>query len=69
MIGPVQASELLELQPKARITGDMHYKAFEMHQRVLIAGQLCPAAELLDAKPPLKLASNSRWPEFPSGLQ
>lgn len=60
VVGPVHASELLELQPKARITGDVHYKALEMHQGALIAGQMCPAAELLDAKPPLKLASNSR---------
>lgn len=32
VVGPVHASELLELQPKARITGDVHYKALEMHQ-------------------------------------
>lgn len=69
VVGPVHASELLELQPKARIAGDVIYKALEMHQGALIAGQICPAAERLDAKPPLKLASNSRWPEFPSGLQ
>lgn len=57
--GPVHASELLELQPKARITGDVHYKALEMHQGATIAGQMSPAAEaLLEAKPTLKLASN-----------
>ena len=30
--GPVHARELLELQPKARIEGDVYYKALEMHQ-------------------------------------
>jgi cytoskeletal protein CcmA (bactofilin family) len=30
--GPVHAHELLELQPKARIEGDVYYKALEMHQ-------------------------------------
>lgn len=57
--GPVHARELLELQPKARIEGDVHYKALEMHQGAVIAGQLCPmtGAEE-DRKPTLKLAAN-----------
>jgi cytoskeletal protein CcmA (bactofilin family) len=58
--GPVHAKELLELQPTARITGDVHYKALEMHQGATIAGQMFPAAELVEEKPPLKLASNSQ---------
>lgn len=57
--GPVHAKELLELQPKARITGNVHYKALEMHQGATIAGQMCPAAQLVEEKPPLKLASNA----------
>lgn len=58
--GPVHAGELLELQPGARITGSVHYKALEMHQGAVIAGQLCPTATLLlDGKPTLKLASNA----------
>lgn len=60
VVGPVHAGELLELQPKARITGDVHYKALEMHQGATIAGQMSPTAEaLLEAKPTLKLASNA----------
>ncbi len=53
--GPVHARELLELQPKARIEGDVNYKALEMHQGAMITGQLRP----LDAeeKPLLKLAT------------
>ena len=40
IIGPVHSSELLELQPKARITGDVFYKALEMHGGALVAGKL-----------------------------
>ena len=60
VMGPVHAAELLELQPKAKITGDVHYKALEMHQGAMIAGQMCPATVLVEEKPPLKLASNGQ---------
>lgn len=40
IIGPVFSTELLELQPRARITGDVHYKALEMHGGALVAGKL-----------------------------
>ena len=40
--GPVNAKELLELQPKARIEGDVCYKALEMHQGAIISGLLRP---------------------------
>ena len=55
--GAVFARELLELQPKARIEGDVHYRALEMHQGAVIAGQLQPMEAALDEKPLLKLAS------------
>ena len=45
--------------PKAQITGNVHYKALEMHQGAVIAGQLFPTAVLVEEKPPLKLASNN----------
>jgi cytoskeletal protein CcmA (bactofilin family) len=57
--GPVYANELLELQPKARIEGDVHYKALEMHQGATISGQLHPMLGLGDEKPTLKLAANN----------
>jgi len=57
--GPVFASTLLELQPKARIEGDVAYRALEMHQGAMISGQLKPTAEAADEKPPLKLAANN----------
>ena len=56
--GPVHAHELLELQPKARIEGDVHYKALEMHQGAVISGQLCPMLGM-EEKPILKLAANN----------
>jgi cytoskeletal protein CcmA (bactofilin family) len=55
--GPVFAKELLELQPKARIEGDVHYRALEMHQGATIAGQLTPLDS--EEKPLLKLAANN----------
>ncbi len=55
--GTVYASELLELQPKANIEGDVHYKALEMHQGAVISGQLKPM--IPGEKPALKLAANN----------
>jgi cytoskeletal protein CcmA (bactofilin family) len=40
IIGSVHSSDLLELQPKARITGDVFYKALEMHGGALVSGKL-----------------------------
>ncbi len=57
--GPVHAFELLELQPKACIEGDVSYKALEMHQGATIAGQLKPSATSAEDKPTLKLAANN----------
>lgn len=61
--GPVHARLMLELQPKARITGDVHYTALEMHQGALIAGQLRPIVNGEEVgseeKPTLKLAANN----------
>lgn len=56
--GPVHARVLLELQPKARIRGDIHYAALEMHQGAIVAGQLRPMVEG-EEKPTLKLAANN----------
>jgi cytoskeletal protein CcmA (bactofilin family) len=57
--GPVLAFDLLELQPKARIEGDVSYKALEMHQGATISGQLKPMAGGAEDKPTLKLAANN----------
>ena len=62
--GPVHARELLELQPKARIEGDVSYVSLEMHQGATISGQLRPlvaggGAASEDEKPLLRLAAKS----------
>jgi cytoskeletal protein CcmA (bactofilin family) len=57
--GPVKAADLLELQPKARVQGDVSYKALEMHQGATIAGQLVPLVEAPAEKPPLVLAASN----------
>ena len=38
--GDVYATELLELQPKGRIIGNVHYKKLEMHSGATVAGTL-----------------------------
>ncbi|WP_042884085.1 bactofilin family protein [Cupriavidus necator] len=43
--GPVQATDLLELQPNARVLGDVRYAALEMHQGALVEGRLMPLAQ------------------------
>lgn len=55
--GPVFSDEMLELQPKARVTGDVRYEVLEMHPGAMIDGELRPlkAAE----KPALKLAASN----------
>ncbi|PQA77660.1 polymer-forming cytoskeletal protein [Rhodoferax sp. TS-BS-61-7] len=57
--GPIHARHMLELQPKARIEGDVEYAALEMHQGALIAGQLRPMLDN-EEKPTLKLAANNQ---------
>ena len=62
VVGPVHATELLELQPKAKIAGDVSYKALEMHQGAVISGQLRPTSQQvpeIEEKPTLKLAANN----------
>lgn len=56
--GPVHAAELLELQPRARVEGDVTYGALEIHQGAVISGVLRhqPPAE---EKPLLKLAASN----------
>lgn len=60
--GPVAATALLELQPKARIVGDVRYETLEMHQGATIDGELrhleaAADTEAAQDRPPLKLAA------------
>jgi len=38
--GPIAADDYLELQPKARIAGDVTYKTLEMHVGAIVQGRL-----------------------------
>jgi len=62
--GPVQSDELLELQPKACIVGDVRYQALEMHQGATINGELQPLKA--DEKAPLIKLATSNAPSAPS---
>lgn len=39
--GPIRADQYLELQSKAKINGDVHYKTLEMQLGAIVQGQLC----------------------------
>lgn len=54
--GPVQCDTLVELQSKARITGNLRYRALEMHHGAVVDGNL---SHLEDGRPGLKLAANN----------
>jgi cytoskeletal protein CcmA (bactofilin family) len=61
--GPVVALERLELQPKARIEGEVQYTVLEMQNGATILGQLRPlgsaAASAKDDKPLIRLAATA----------
>jgi cytoskeletal protein CcmA (bactofilin family) len=64
VLGPVHARHLLELQPKAHISGDVTYKLLEMHKGASVDGKLCPVVSSgvsgnAEEKPTLKLAANN----------
>lgn len=40
VVGPVHAGEYLELQGKARVTGDVHYKTMEIQLGAVVEGRL-----------------------------
>lgn len=38
--GPIHANQTLELQPKASVTGDVHYQKLEMQMGAVVQGRL-----------------------------
>ena len=54
--GPVRASEYLELQGKAKLTGDVHYKTLEIQLGAIIEGKLIHLSEVSDKVVTLKLS-------------
>jgi cytoskeletal protein CcmA (bactofilin family) len=55
--GPIASTEMLELQPKARVVGDVRYELLEMHPGALVEGTLKPLKSA--DKPALKLAASN----------
>jgi cytoskeletal protein CcmA (bactofilin family) len=66
--GAVHAAELIELQPKARVQGDVHYRALEMHHGAVVEGMMVYVA--VEGRTALKLAaSGPRPPEVVNSKQ
>ena len=51
VVGTVKSSHFIELQTKARITGDLHYKSLEMHTGAVIEGKLVYMGDNLQEEP------------------
>lgn len=58
IIGPVRVKEVLELQPCARVTGDVEYMQLEMQPGAVVQGRLIHQTEAKGAD--LKLAAVAR---------
>lgn len=54
--GPIHCTELLELQPKARVVGDLRYELLEIHPGAQVDGELKSLKS--GDKPALKLAAS-----------
>ena len=58
VIGPLRAAEYVELQAKANVTGDVHYRTLEMQLGAVLQGRLVYDAEAKSEKVvPLKPAT------------
>ncbi len=55
--GPVHAAEYLELQSKAKVTGDVHYKTLEIQLGAIVEGRLIHLAEATDKVVAFKLGT------------
>ncbi len=58
ILGPVTSSGFVELQAKARVTGDVAYNAIEMHLGAVVQGRLVHTGQLAKSVE-LKLAASS----------
>ncbi len=57
IVGPVNAAEYLELQSKAKVIGDVHYKTMEIQLGAIVEGRLIHLAEAEDKVVAFKLGS------------
>ena len=49
VLGQIKARQFIELQAKARVTGDVYYNSLEMHTGAVIEGKLVYLAEREEA--------------------
>ncbi|MBU1213835.1 MAG: polymer-forming cytoskeletal protein [Gammaproteobacteria bacterium] len=56
--GPVQASEYLELQSKAKVTGDVRYKTLEIQLGAIVEGKLVHINEASEKVVSLKVSGS-----------
>ena len=62
--GPVVATEVLELQPHAKVNGDVTYKALEMHNGAVVDGTLHHQAADAGRQAPVAIqGSDAKLPE------
>lgn len=58
IVGPVTAAEYLELQGKAKVTGDVNYKALEIQLGAIVEGKLIHLAQADDKVVAFKLGAS-----------
>lgn len=64
VMGPVHSDELLELQPKARIVGNITYGVLEMHQGAVVDGEVHPIKSNDESAPKPVTASGDDETKF-----
>lgn len=57
IVGPVHVAEYLELQSKAKVIGDVHYKTLEIQLGAIVEGKLIHLAEATDKVVAFKLGA------------
>ncbi len=58
VVGPVMSREFLELQPRARVTGDVQYNSIEIHLGAVVEGRLVHQSAGAGKAVELKRAAN-----------
>jgi cytoskeletal protein CcmA (bactofilin family) len=58
VVGPVHVADYLELQSKARVTGDVHYKTLEIQLGAIVEGRLIHLAEAEEKVVAFKLGAS-----------
>ena len=57
VVGPVNVAEYLELQSKAKVTGDVHYRTLEIQLGAIVEGKLIHLAQAEDKVVAFKLGT------------